>query len=72
MAVESAGADTGGPRDLIEAGAGALFRESGLRRFEQADAVALAHRLAACGRQRVRPHRPRRKHPLINGECLRI
>jgi hypothetical protein len=41
MAVKSPGPDTGGPRDLIEAGAGSLFRESGLRRFEQADAIAL-------------------------------
>ena len=41
MAVESPGPDTSDPRDLIEAGAGSLFCESGLRRFEQADAVAL-------------------------------
>jgi len=41
MAVEGPGPDTGGPCDLIEAGAGSLFSESGLRRFEQADSVAL-------------------------------
>jgi hypothetical protein len=41
MAVESPGPDTSGARDLIEAGAGSLFSESGLRCFEQADAVAL-------------------------------
>ena len=33
MAVESPGPDTSGARDLIEAGAGSLFSESGLRRF---------------------------------------
>ena len=41
MAIERPGADAGGPRDLIEAGGRSLFRESGLRRFEQADAVTL-------------------------------
>jgi hypothetical protein len=41
MAVESPGPDTSGARDLIEAGVGSLFCEGGLRRFEQADAVAL-------------------------------
>jgi hypothetical protein len=41
MAVESPGPDTGDPRDLIKAGARSLFCESGLRRFEQADPVAL-------------------------------
>jgi hypothetical protein len=33
MAVESPGPDTSGARDLIEAGAGSLLSESGLRRF---------------------------------------
>jgi hypothetical protein len=41
MAVKSPGPDTSGARDLIEAGAGSLFCEGSLRRFEQADAVAL-------------------------------
>jgi hypothetical protein len=41
MAIESPGSDTGDPRDLIEAGGRSLFCKSGLRRFEQADAVAL-------------------------------
>jgi hypothetical protein len=41
MAVERPGPDTGGPRDFIEAGGGSLFRESGLRRFKQEDAIAL-------------------------------
>ena len=41
MTVESPGPDTGDPRDLIEAGARSLFSEGGLRRFEQANAVAL-------------------------------
>jgi hypothetical protein len=41
MAVESPGPDTSDPRDLIEAGGRSLFCKSGLRRFEQADAVAL-------------------------------
>ena len=51
MAVESPGPDTGDPRDLIKAGAGSLFCESRLRRFEQADAVALriGSRLADSG-----------------------
>ena len=41
MAIERPGADTRGPRDLVEAGRRSLFRESGLRRFKQADAVTL-------------------------------
>jgi hypothetical protein len=41
MAIESPGADTRDPRDLIEAGRRSLFRESGFRRFEQPDAIAL-------------------------------
>jgi hypothetical protein len=41
MTIESAGPYTRGPRDLIEAGPRSFFSEGGLRRFEQADAVAL-------------------------------
>jgi hypothetical protein len=41
MAIERPGADTGGSRDLIEAGRRSLFRKSGLRGLEQTDTVTL-------------------------------
>jgi hypothetical protein len=72
MAIESPGADTRGPRDLIEAGARSLFRESGLRRFEQKDAVTLriGSWLADGSWFNLIGHAE--KYPLINGGCLRI
>jgi hypothetical protein len=41
MTVESPGPYAGGPRDLVEAGPRPFLGKSGLRGFEQADAVAL-------------------------------